>query len=324
MKNKMLDFIYSVFREVKKLLGHIWPDLIGGLLLGWAAYTIAHGLKIEGLNGLGIEVVGVVLGIIYARVIILLVEYHRSKQIIVSIKDCVDKAHSDSREVYLLKKKILQEEINAGMSNYNHLFAGGRDCNLSEYERLIEYSIDLILKLKGGIVSIDSTCFVLPDVFQPNSQYAEMFMSLSRSLSEIGKVPLRRILCDHRKENLCKAIERKRKKFESFCDWNLNTGFELSIYKGSFDEKRREHNLALNDFAIIGDLVVVGGDIREAEKMKREKKSHETVISQTAINFEVHQYKTILNKIYNTSNYLTVDLGSKERYQQVLSFLKAN
>jgi len=97
----------------------------------------------------------------------------------------------------------------------------------------------------------------------------------------------------------------------------------MYIFAGNFDQEREMMGLLLNDFGILGNLLVIGGEVLEEIKAKKED-TRKLVIKRVKLDYDINGYKSLLLRIIDDKKRCKkIDLESKARLNDTLDFLES-
>ena len=312
-------------KSFKKILHKYGVEITGGtfgLLLASVIIMVFH---LSHLEGLLLHFIGIFLGVLISINIVYLI---RLKDINETVKidiSCLKECKSFGKERFNIEKKLMNKYHVNMQEELSKLRSGNAQLSLYEYEQILQFLLEALEDSRDNKLYIEGTCLVLPDMFDVHGTYANIFNKLNQKSGSNLDRKFVRILCDHNKHNLVQAIKNNKNSFKDFCKWNLDTGFDLLIFKGNYDFIRREHNLPFNDFLIYNNKITFGGDVSEAEKTNKLANSDEAIISNAGLDHSrTERFVTLLNHIKNDNRCVKIDLHDKHNvFDETLSFLNA-
>lgn len=302
-----------------------WHNIVGGVIFSAISLIISLHFPWPVIVQAVVTIVGIVCGLLIAENIQNLLYFRRCRILAKMDKKLLDEAAPKGKRIYLLEKEVLKYYHQKFVHEFHDLFQSGTNMSIIDYEKLLEIFIRTIENLDLPEIQLKTSCLILPSNFDIESDYANMWFRVCEDYLNKTKAKLVRILCNHKKDNLVEAILNFPEKFKDFCSWNKRTGFHLFFYKGNYDNWRRNASLPINDFGILNDIVLIGGEVSEEEKLfksnpdKLERKDSSRVIeketmsiSRIQLSYDVERYNDFLDRILHDNRCMEVDLHSKK------------
>jgi hypothetical protein len=311
----------------KKLIKPYPIEVVGGLIGSFIPIVIIIEFHISYFSKALIELFGLAVGIILSKNIEFLIRVRKAYPIIRNDIKLLEKAEKHDPDIFLLEKKIISLQHSMMENHLERLFSAHAEMSLHYYEELLKFIIEVAQENNATKMSIRGTCLILPNQFNTDSPYANIWRRLKKKVDEAGShfsCTYERILCDHKKENLIAAIKSHKENFERFCEWNLTTGFDLFIYRGEYDFLRSQRKLPFNDFLIYNDKIILGGDVTENEKTSPKKESEKFTITKSGLNYtRANNFLEFFNELKDDSQCKKINLRDKKnRHRETVAFLE--
>ena len=319
MCKRLGKIIISIFVSAWNVLLKDWYHFLGGGIMVLISIYVTDTYHLR--NKAVIDFFAFICGVYVAENIYGMCWFRKVMPIALSLRNQMKLASRKGKFIYLFEHKMVLQYHDDIKCKFNNLLSRGIDMSFSEYERLLRIFIEVALEIKAKEICLEGTCMILPNKFKRSDNYPQIWDRFYREYSKLNP-KLLRILCDHKKDTLLKAVESDQKKFENFCDWNKDTGFELYIFGGNYEEIRRDANLSVNDFGIFNKTILIGGDITELEKKKTTELA-KMIIKKSSITYDIHRYDELLAKLKDNNGCKKINLEGTRRYEEVMEFLNS-
>ncbi len=308
--------------KIRKIWPHVWPHITGGGILLLSSIVITSKVHMANVfNKVIIDLSALVFGILLSEFIVFLSANRRIYPIVKADRKLMANAAKKGKLIYLWEKKVITKYHVDMHVRFENLLTRGLDMSLYEYEDLLKSFVEVMKEQNVSKICIKGTCLILPNLFDKNRDYAQIWYRFKEEFQSLDCEWVR-VLCNHDKNILLESIRNNSDKFEEFCNWNIETGFDLYIYGGNYDDMRREMSLPINDFVILNNLIVIGGEVSKLEKMKSSE-PEKMIISKSSVVYGVDRYEDLISKILKDSRRFKVNLGTSSRHREVIDFFQS-